>query len=133
MTVNFATRYCSWCGRSIAGRQGSALVRLWRRSIWIPRMDCRSMPKRYDSGCWQRACGAGRARGGGTVAGGSARSTLGELVQMDGSFHRWLEERGPEGCLIDMVDDATSKTLARMGEEETIWAVADTLRTWIER
>src|ERR1700723_1557168 len=58
---------------------------------------------------------------------------FGELVQMDGSFHRWLEERGPEGCLIDMVDDATSKTLARMGEEETIWAVADTLRAWIER
>ena len=24
---------------------------------------------------------------------------FGELVQMDGSFHRWLEERGPEGCL----------------------------------
>jgi transposase len=58
---------------------------------------------------------------------------FGELVQMDGSFHPWLEERGPEGCLIDMVDDATSKTLARMGEEETIWSVADTLRTWIER
>jgi hypothetical protein len=32
-----------------------------------------------------------------------------------------------------MVDDATNKTLARMGEEETIWAVADTLRAWIER
>src|SRR5207245_9676506 len=24
---------------------------------------------------------------------------FGELVQMDGSFHPWLEERGPEGCL----------------------------------
>ena len=58
---------------------------------------------------------------------------FGELVQMDGSFHRWLEDRGPEGCLIDMVDDATSKTLAEMGEEETIWAAADTLRSWIER
>jgi transposase len=58
---------------------------------------------------------------------------FGELVQMDGSFHRWLEGRGPEGCLIDMADDATNKTLARMGEEETIWAVADTLREWIER
>ena len=31
---------------------------------------------------------------------------FGELVQMDGSFHRWLEGRGPEGCLIDMADDA---------------------------
>ena len=58
---------------------------------------------------------------------------FGELVQMDGSFHEWLEERGPEGCLIDMADDATSRTLASMGKEETIWAVADTLRAWIER
>jgi transposase len=58
---------------------------------------------------------------------------FGELVQMDGSFHPWLEGRGPEGCLIDMADDATNRTLARLGEEETIWAVADTLREWIER
>jgi transposase len=58
---------------------------------------------------------------------------LGELVQMDGSFHAWLEERGPGGCLIDLVDDATNTTLARLGEQETIWAVADALRAWIER
>jgi transposase len=58
---------------------------------------------------------------------------FGELVQMDGSFHAWLEERGPEGCLIDLVDDATNITWARLGEQETIWAVADALRAWIER
>jgi len=58
---------------------------------------------------------------------------FGELVQMDGSFHAWLEERGPEGCLIDMVDDATNTTWAQLGEEETIWAVADALRDWMER
>src|SRR3974390_1769635 len=58
---------------------------------------------------------------------------FGEMVQMDGSFHAWLEERGPEGCLIDMVDDASNKTWARLGEQETIWAVADALRAWIER
>jgi hypothetical protein len=58
---------------------------------------------------------------------------FGEMVQMDGSFHAWLEERGPQGCLIDLVDDATSKTWARLGEQETIWAVADALRQWIER
>ena len=58
---------------------------------------------------------------------------FGELVQMDGSFHRWLEGRGPEGCLIDMADDATNTTLAQLGEQETIWAVADALRAWIER
>ncbi len=58
---------------------------------------------------------------------------FGEMVQMDGSFHAWLEERGPQGCLIDLVDDATSKTWAQLGEQETIWAVADALRQWIER
>ena len=58
---------------------------------------------------------------------------FGEMVQMDGSFHAWLEERGPRGCLIDLVDDATSTTWAQLGEQETIWAVADALRAWIER
>ena len=58
---------------------------------------------------------------------------FGEMVQMDGSFHRWLEERGPQGCLMDLVDDATNTTLARLGEEETIWAAAGALRAWIER
>src|SRR5271157_3750296 len=58
---------------------------------------------------------------------------FGELVQMDGSFHAWLEDRGPQGCLIDMVDDATNTTWAQLGEQETIWAVADALRAWIER
>jgi len=57
---------------------------------------------------------------------------FGEMVQMDGSFHPWLEERGAKGCLMDLVDDATSTTLARLGEEETIWAAADALRAWIE-
>jgi transposase len=58
---------------------------------------------------------------------------FGEMVQMDGSFHPWVEERGAEGCLIDMVDDATNTTWAQLGEQETIWAVADGLRAWIER
>src|SRR5712692_727564 len=58
---------------------------------------------------------------------------FGEMVQMDGSFHYWLEERGPQGCLIDLVDDATNTTWARLGEQETIWAVVDALRAWIER
>ena len=35
------------------------------------------------------------------------RQHFGDLVQMDGSFHAWFEERGPRGCLMNMVDDAT--------------------------
>src|ERR1035437_8915557 len=41
---------------------------------------------------------------------------FGELVQMDGSFHEWLEERGPRGCLMNLVDDATGTTLGRVEE-----------------
>ena len=36
------------------------------------------------------------------------KAHFGELVQLDGSFHEWLEGRGPRGCLMNMVDDATS-------------------------
>ena len=62
-----------------------------------------------------------------------AKEHFGELVQLDGSFHEWLEERGPRGCLMHMVDDATTKALGCFSEEETIWAAAGVLRRWIER
>ena len=61
------------------------------------------------------------------------KAHFGELVQLDGSFHAWLEERGPEGCLMNMVDDATGTTLCRLGKEETIWAAVGVLRAWMER
>jgi len=60
------------------------------------------------------------------------KAHFGELVQLDGSFHDWYETRGPRGCLMNLVDDATGQTLARLGAEETIWAAVDVLRRWIE-
>jgi hypothetical protein len=60
------------------------------------------------------------------------KAHFGELVQLDGSFHGWLEERGPRGCLMHMVDDATTTVLGRFAEEETTWAAVDVLRRWIE-
>ncbi len=60
------------------------------------------------------------------------KAHFGELVQMDGSFEDWLEGRGPYGCLMNLVDDATSTTLCRLGEQETIWAAAGVVRRWIE-
>ena len=58
---------------------------------------------------------------------------FGELVQMDGSFHPWFEQRAPASCLLTLVDDATGKTLGRFGAQETIWAAVDVLRAWIAR
>ncbi|MCC7242763.1 MAG: ISNCY family transposase [Acidobacteria bacterium] len=60
------------------------------------------------------------------------KAHFGELVQLDGSFHLWYEARGPRGCLMNLVDDATGRTLARLGDQETIWAAVDVLRRWIE-
>lgn len=61
-----------------------------------------------------------------------AKEHFGELVQMDGSFHHWFEQRGPEGCLMNLVDDATTTTLGRIGGGETTWTAAGALRSWIE-
>ena len=61
------------------------------------------------------------------------KAHFGELVQLDGSFHAWLEERGPEGCLMNLVDDATGATLCQFGKQETTWAAAKLLCSWIEQ
>ena len=45
-----------------------------------------------------------------SAACGSAQ--LGELVQLDGSPHDWLQERGPRLTALGMQDDATGKILA---------------------
>jgi len=58
---------------------------------------------------------------------------FGELVQMDGSFEEWLEGSGEKQCLMNMVDDATGKTLSQLHEQETTWAAADVLRAWVEK
>jgi hypothetical protein len=60
------------------------------------------------------------------------KAHFGELVQLDGSFHLWYEARAPRGCLMNLVDDATGRTLARLGAQETIWAAVEVLRRWIE-
>lgn len=53
------------------------------------------------------------------------RYRRGELVQIDGSYHAWLEERGPKACLLLFVDDATSAVLAaEFVEHESFFAYA---------
>ena len=47
------------------------------------------------------------------------RSRCGELVQWDTSDHDWLEGRGERIYLISMIDDATSRLLARFVRHDT--------------
>ena len=60
------------------------------------------------------------------------RSCFGELVQWDTSEHDWLEGRGPKICLIGMIDDATSRSLARFSEQDTTAENMRLLWKWLE-
>jgi transposase len=61
------------------------------------------------------------------------KAHFGELVQMDGSHHTWFDGQEDRACLMDMVDDATGKTLALMSQEETTVAAMRVLWAWVER
>ena len=60
------------------------------------------------------------------------RAHFGELVQMDGSHHKWFEERASKCCLMNMVDDAQGITQSWLAEEETIFAAMKVLWQWID-
>jgi transposase len=57
----------------------------------------------------------------------------GELLQLDGSPHAWLEGRGPRCSLVEAVDDATGETYGRLYPEETSEAVMDLLTRYLRR
>jgi transposase len=61
------------------------------------------------------------------------RAHFGELVQMDGSHHRWFEDRGVKCCLMVMIDDATGIRMSLLAKEETTEAAMRLLWMWIER
>jgi hypothetical protein len=60
------------------------------------------------------------------------RRCFGEMVQMDGSHHDWFEGRGERCVLIAMIDDATSKVIARFFPSESMESLMGTLRVWLE-
>lgn len=56
------------------------------------------------------------------------RAHKGALVQFDGSYHQWFEERGSIGeiCLLAAIDDATSEVmLAKFAPHEGVLPVMD--------
>lgn len=61
------------------------------------------------------------------------RSCRGELVQWDTSEHDWLEGRGEKLYLIAMIDDATSRLLARFVRHDSTAENLRLLRAYLER
>ena len=61
------------------------------------------------------------------------RSCFGELVQMDASIHDWLEGRGETVVLITLIDDATSRVMARFYPAATVEAHMDLFERWVRQ
>jgi len=61
------------------------------------------------------------------------KARFGEMLQLDGSQHRWFGRHEPEACLMNMVDDATGTTLSLMTESESLEGAMRLLWRWIER
>jgi len=55
----------------------------------------------------------------------------GELVQMDGSHHAWLEERGPKLVLMGYIDDATNKGFGYFYDYEGVQPAMESLEAYI--
>ncbi|MGD0897941.1 MAG: ISNCY family transposase [Thermoguttaceae bacterium] len=61
------------------------------------------------------------------------REHLGELVQMDGSFHDWFEGRRDWATLMVMIDDATGMVTARFYENESWASSSDSFQRYARR
>ncbi|VWB34966.1 integrase [Burkholderia lata] len=62
------------------------------------------------------------------------RACLGELIQIDGSDHRWFEERAPACTLLVYIDDATSRLMMlHFTQTESTFSYFEATRAYIER
>jgi len=61
------------------------------------------------------------------------KECIGEMIQLDGSEHDWLEGRGPEMVLMGYVDDATGRVHARFYKYEGVLPAMDSMYRYIEQ
>jgi transposase-like protein len=57
----------------------------------------------------------------------------GELIQMDGSHHAWLEDRGPDCVLMAYIDDASNRVYARFYAYEGTIPAMDSFKRYLRR
>jgi hypothetical protein len=61
------------------------------------------------------------------------KAHLGEMVQLDGSHHDWLEGRGPKLVLMGYIDDATGRFYGKFYAYEGTMPAMDSLKGYIRR
>jgi transposase len=116
----YETRYGDFgptlAAEKLAERHGITLsdetLRRWLRERGVDHFTRRKRPHR-----------AWRAR----------KAHVGELVQLDGSHHDWLEGRGPQCVLMAYVDDASSRVWARFYEYEGTMPAMDSFRRYMRQ
>lgn len=85
----------AFASEKLAANHGIKVSREWLRKvmisagIWQDRVDRRPRVHQLRKPCERR----------------------GEIIQIDGSHHRWFEDRGPKCALLVFIDDATSELL----------------------
>ena len=61
------------------------------------------------------------------------KAYVGELIQLDGSHHDWLEGRGPRCVLMAYIDDASSRVFARFYDYEGTIPALDSFHRYVTR
>jgi len=61
------------------------------------------------------------------------KECFGQMVQMDGSHHDWLEGRGPKLVLMGYVDDATSRVYGRFYDYEGTLPAMESFKRYVEK
>ena len=59
------------------------------------------------------------------------KAHFGQMVQLDGSHHAWLEDRGPEMVFMGYIDDASSRFFGRFYDYEGVYPAMDSLERYI--
>ena len=83
-----------------------------KENLWIPKQkkSCKIYPRR------------------------NRRSRFGELIQIDGSYHHWFDDRADKCCLLVFVDDATSQIVEmRFCKHETTLDYLRSMKRYINR
>ena len=61
------------------------------------------------------------------------KASEGEMIQYDGSYEHWFEDRGEEICLLASKDDANSRVWAKFDNHEGVEPTFNFWREYIER
>jgi transposase len=94
-----------------------------REGIWISKETLRKWL--LEEGLWSR-----RRKGSTHRRHRERKECFGEMVQMDGSHHDWLEGRGPELVLMGYIDDATGNVFGRFYDYEGTVPAMDSFKRY---